>query len=131
MKIYYKPVDSDEPYKEVGVAKEPIQLHVVDDEVGNDNKESAEHYFADVNHIVEYPPELLKLQKMRNKYPRKLKKAIGSWWRIKHIGDEWKMSFQNVRRTKWQRKAQKLIRHDDNGISVPMKGGYRFIITKY
>lgn len=62
------------------------------------------------------------------KFPRKLKKAVGQMWNIERKDNECKVSVRMKRKTKWQRKASRMVRCNDGEMCIPMKNGTTAII---
>ena len=61
------------------------------------------------------------------KFPRKLKKAVGQMWDIERTDNECKVSVSMKRKTKWQRKAARMVRCVEGDMCLPMKNGMMFV----
>ncbi len=56
----------------------------------------------------------------KTRFPRKLKKAISKMW----IENDGQLGFETKRRTKWDRKACKMVKYKDGYLTIPYKNGY-------
>ena len=122
MKLFYRPVGSDEPLKELCECNEPLNIKpiVSPDEV----QEQEPSPFQPMEPITfDAKVEGLTKKLPKPKYPRKLKKAIGQMWDIKSEANTFSINFKALKKTRWQRKALAKVRRDDNHIEYPMKNG--------
>ena len=61
------------------------------------------------------------------KFPRKLKKAVGQMWDIERKDNECEVSVSVKSKTKWQRKAARMVRCIEGDMCLPMKNGMMFV----
>ena len=133
MKLFFKPVGSDGPYKEIQCAPDarlkikPVAVDVTDSiphpqpwQINEQPIWSGSVRVKDLHALPFYP----------KKYPRKLKKALAQMWTIKEEGNITSVTFRPLRKTKWHRKALKMAKISDDYINVPMKDGRRCVICK-
>lgn len=67
----------------------------------------------------------------RKPYPRKLKKAVGQICRTRLRGDEFTVCIELKQRTKWQRKAMRMVQRHGEWLSVPTTNGNMLTIEYY
>lgn len=125
MKLFYRPVGSDEPLKELCECKEPISIKPIAPDEVQEQEPLPFQPMEPISFDVTMKGLARKLPKW--KYPRKLKKAIGQMWEISNNGNEWSFSFKAKYKTRWQRKAMSKVHITANYIEYPMKNGKTMI----